>query len=231
MRTKSISILSAALAAAVLAAPMPGVAQPGRTQAAAPQPPNAGVVKGKVLEKLEGGGYTYLLIAQGSEKVWSAVPAAEVKVGDEVTVEAQALMGNYKSPTLKRTFDKVYFGELRTGATAASTAPAAGAKPAGHPDVPLPTAAPAYADAQLKGKVLEVLQVPGYTYLRLATQGGETWAAVPTTEVPVGTEVGVHGAAEMGRFESKSLKRTFDKISFGSALSLKQGAKPAAGHP
>lgn len=98
--------------------------------------------------------------------------------------------------------------------------------PAGHPPIgngAAPAmgmgqaAAPAAPAApQLEGKVLEVLQVPNYTYLKLQTAQGEVWAAVPTTEVKQGASVGLASAVPMEGFHSKTLNRTFDKIMFGT---------------
>jgi hypothetical protein len=76
-------------------------------------------------------------------------------------------------------------------------------------------AAPA-APAQVRGKVLEVRDADPYTYLRLGTRDGETWAAVPKSSVAKGTEVVIENPVLMKNFESKSLKKTFDKIVFGS---------------
>ena len=70
----------------------------------------------------------------------------------------------------------------------------------------------------LKGEVLETHDAGSYTYLRLKTKGGETWAAVPATAVKKGAEVTVSDAAEMLDFESRTLNRTFDKIVFGQLL-------------
>src|SRR4051794_2646937 len=39
------------------------------------------------------------------------------------------------------------------------------------------------ADATLSGEVLEVKDVDAYTYLRLKTAGGETWAAIDKTPI------------------------------------------------
>lgn len=75
------------------------------------------------------------------------------------------------------------------------------------------TMAPA---TSLKGKVLEVRDVESYTYLRLKTPGGETWAAVSSAPVKVGSEVTIEDATVMNNFESRSLKRKFDKIVFGN---------------
>lgn len=68
----------------------------------------------------------------------------------------------------------------------------------------------------IKGEVLEVKDVPGYTYLRLKTGQGETWAAVNRAEVKKGAAVVIENAMTMDNFESKSLKKTFKHIVFGS---------------
>ena len=49
-----------------------------------------------------------------------------------------------------------------------------------------PTASAASA---ITGEVLEVKDVDSYTYLRLKTKDGETWAAVSTAAVKVGSKV------------------------------------------
>ena len=70
--------------------------------------------------------------------------------------------------------------------------------------------------AAVKGKVLEVKDVESYTYLRLKTKDGETWAAVNKTPVKKGAEVTIENAVVMNNFESKSLKKTFPTILFGN---------------
>ncbi len=84
----------------------------------------------------------------------------------------------------------------------------------------------------MKGEVLEVLNVEGYTYLRLKTKEGEAWAAVPTAAVKKGAQVTLGDAVPIANFESKSLKRKFDKIYFASlAASDARGAAPAKPTP
>jgi hypothetical protein len=92
-------------------------------------------------------------------------------------------------------------------------------------DKPAPALAPPQA-ASLSGKVLEVKDVEPYTYLRLKTKDGEMWAAVSKTPVKVGSDVTVSNVHIMNNFESKTLKRKFDKIAFGSIAG--PGASPAA---
>ncbi len=81
------------------------------------------------------------------------------------------------------------------------------------------------AAAVLKGEVLERLDAPPYSYLRLKTSKGETWAAVPKTDVAKGAEVSVSGAIPMNGFESKTLKRKFDVVYFGT-IGAPGGAQP-----
>ena len=85
------------------------------------------------------------------------------------------------------------------------------------------------AGGTLKGEVLETRNVDSYTYLRLKTATGETWAAVPTATVKKGAQVTLANTMEMENFESKSLKRKFDKIVFGTLVD--PSAKPAAAAP
>jgi hypothetical protein len=96
-------------------------------------------------------------------------------------------------------------------------------------------AAPAAAEnaqTSLKGKVLERLDAPPYSYLRLQTAQGEAWAAVPKTEASNGTEVVVTGAMPMQGFESKTLKRKFEVVYFGTLGGADAGmAAPAGAAP
>lgn len=80
----------------------------------------------------------------------------------------------------------------------------------------LASTAPALAAAPTQGQVLEVRDVESYTYLRLKTAQGETWAAVEKAPVKVGAQVSIYNPMVMRNFESKSLKKSFDQIVFGS---------------
>ena len=93
-------------------------------------------------------------------------------------------------------------------------------------------AAPAAAAASIiKGKVLERLDAPPYSYLRLQTAQAEVWAAVPKTEVANGQEVTVTGAMPMAGFESKTLKRKFEIVYFGTMGGGEAAAVPAQPPP
>lgn len=66
------------------------------------------------------------------------------------------------------------------------------------------------------GEVLEVRNVESYTYLRLKTRNGELWAAVMTAKIKNGSTVTVENGVVMNNFQSKSLKKTFPTILFGT---------------
>jgi hypothetical protein len=68
----------------------------------------------------------------------------------------------------------------------------------------------------VKGKVLEIKEVESYTYLRLKTKDDEIWAAVLKAPVTLGTDVKIENVMIMNNFESKTLKRTFKTILFGT---------------
>ncbi|HJV38768.1 MAG TPA: hypothetical protein VJ528_08010 [Geothrix sp.] len=89
-----------------------------------------------------------------------------------------------------------------------------------------PAAAPS-AGLSVTGKLLERIAASPYSYLRIQTAQGEVWAAVPETKVEKGAEVTVTGAMIMRDFESKTLKRTFAQIYFGTLAGSGPAAAPA----
>lgn len=99
------------------------------------------------------------------------------------------------------------------------------------------TAATGPVGSSAKGEVLEVKDVESYTYLRLKTANGETWAAVAKAPLKKGDKVTIENAAVMTNYTSKALKRTFPTILFGNLASaggsapLTGNAVMAAGHP
>lgn len=69
----------------------------------------ASSIKGKVIETMNAGGYTYVCIDQGSQKQWAAMPATEVKIGDDVEITSGMKMNNFTSKALNRTFETIIF--------------------------------------------------------------------------------------------------------------------------
>ena len=68
-----------------------------------------GSLSGKVLETMDGGGYTYVLIENSGGKTWVACPGVKVKVGQNVKFQPGMAMQNFKSKTLDKTFPIIYF--------------------------------------------------------------------------------------------------------------------------
>ncbi|MCB9576033.1 MAG: hypothetical protein H6717_03240 [Polyangiaceae bacterium] len=123
--------------------------------------------------------------------------------------------------------------QAATPANATQAPPLTGTEqtlPPNHPPIPDDPGsmqqAPS-AKADLAGEVKEAINVSSYTYLRIQTDSGEVWAAVPTAEMKAGDQAKVVGAMEMKNFTSPTLKRTFDSIYFGT-LQQQQAASPHA---
>jgi hypothetical protein len=141
-RTITLSVFLVVLPAAVaLAFPKSGMnaseaASPGAAAAAgakandAPQPSFG---SGKVVETMNSGGYSYVLIQEkGGEKKWFAVPETKVSIDDDITVQPGVEMQKFSSKTLGKTFDRIVFspgiaekGGMAPKPTAAAKAAAA----------------------------------------------------------------------------------------------------------
>lgn len=72
------------------------------------------------------------------------------------------------------------------------------------------------AGNSVSGEVLETQDAGGYTYVRLKTAQGETWAAVNQAKLSKGAKISIDNAMAMTNFESKTLKKTFPSILFGT---------------
>jgi len=83
------------------------VAEDGPAADAPSATPVSGV--GKVLETMDAGGYTYVKLQIGAQQIWAAGPQTAVEVGAEVTIPVGMPMQSFRSKTLDRTFDVIYF--------------------------------------------------------------------------------------------------------------------------
>lgn len=102
-------------------------------------------LSGSVLETIAASSYTYLRLSTANGEIWTAVPTTSVAVGTQVTVENATKMTAFKSATLKKTFDVIYFGTLAAGPAKAAVprfSPADALDnedeqdlPPGHPDI------------------------------------------------------------------------------------------------
>ncbi len=121
-------LILAAVACKKSQPPEPGARQQAAPAAMAPQAPS--MLRGKVLERIDAAPYSYLRLGTGSGDVWAAVPQTAVQAGEEVSIAGPMPMDGFESKTLKRKFDRIYFGTLG-GGQAAAAAPALPAAPAG----------------------------------------------------------------------------------------------------
>ena len=104
------------------------MAETSQSEKAAPMQSNPSPegYNGTVVETMNTAGYTYVQIDTGKDKIWAAAPEFQVKVGDLVTVPQGALMQNYQSKTLNRTFPQIYFV---SGISVAGAEPTTGKMP------------------------------------------------------------------------------------------------------
>lgn len=226
---------AAAPAAAAAAAPQsaapaapPAPAAPVAVSAATPN-------SGKILQLEQGGGYSYAEVeTAGGEKVWIAGGQIAVKVGDTVQWGDSAVMNNFTSKSLGRTFDRILFvnawgpaGATPTGVAPHGSQQMAGGHPpmgqqmaGGHPPMgqQMAASAPAAAGPASSGKVKEVLSGGGYIYLEVEQADGSVWVAAPVANAKVGDTVSWSDGMTMSNFTSTSLNRKFDKIIFAGAV-------------
>ncbi len=78
----------------------------------APKPTDgksAATGSGIVAETMNAGGYTYVKFEGAKGDVWAAAPETAINVGDSVSYSGGMPMEQFKSNTLNRTFELVYF--------------------------------------------------------------------------------------------------------------------------
>ncbi len=176
-----------------------GASLPIETQGAASAQGQFGNV-GKLISIQAAGAYSYLEVENQAGKFWMASSAANVKPGQIVQWGEYAVMKQFASKALDRTFDQILFISQVVPYEAAQ--------------------APVN-----QGKVLSVTESAGYNYIEADTQQGVIWLAAPASSVVKGGDVvSWTGASEMTNFFSKSLKKNFKSILFvGAIVVLKKG--------
>jgi len=66
-------------------------------------------LSGKVVETMDAGGYTYINLEKNGKQTWAAVPTMKVTVGEEMELQPGAVMKNFTSKSMNKTFDSVVF--------------------------------------------------------------------------------------------------------------------------
>lgn len=97
---------------------------------------------------------------------------------------------------------------------AAPAAQPGGAAPGGDPHAGM-KAQEIPAGAGKKAKVTQTMNSGGYTYVEATDEkGAKAWLALPELKVAVGQEIEYPETPPLTNFESKTLNKKFDKISF-----------------
>lgn len=155
---------------------------------------------GQVLSVIQVPGYTYAEVRNNGRNLWIAGNPTEVEEGEIISWSDAAMMRNFQSKTLNRTFDELLFvSAIYKGADGA----------------PQPVA------AMNTGVVQSTANAAGYTYIELETDAGQVvWLATPETAMTVGSRVSWQGGSKMTNFTSSSLDKTFDEILFVQGISV-----------
>lgn len=131
---------------------------------------------------------------------------AHVLFGTLATVAAVAVVRSFSGPPAPEP-EPVAAEPAPQGASPAKPGRAGGER----------SAAAQGASSGIRGEVIEVIEVPGYSYLRVGARGSDgTWVAVPTAGLSAGATVSVASPMKMVDFKSAALGRTFPVIYFGS---------------
>ena len=195
---KNLAILAAAcLALAACGSESP----PGGSDAAVADADLTGH-NGQVLSVIQVPGYTYVEVRNNGRNLWIAGNPVEVAEGEIISWSDSAMMRNFQSKTLNRTFDELMFvSAIYKGADGAPRPAASGNS----------------------GVVQSTQNAAGYTYIELETDAGQiVWLATPETNMHAGARVSWQGGSKMANFTSSSLGRTFPEILFVQGLSVAQ---------
>jgi DNA-binding XRE family transcriptional regulator len=187
---------------------------------AAPPPPQAGeaqVLRGTVAEVIQVSQYTYVRLETGE---WAAVPSApSLAAGQSVGISLQNEMTDFTSPSLGRTFARIWFGALEGAAPVARAAEAPPQAAIAAPEVKAALQAVGSSNAltlrvvdvyserkalagqrvKVKGKVDRVNFVQGIHYVHLKDGTGaaadktDDLLCMSSTEFTKGAEVTLEG--------------------------------------
>ena len=112
MRSLITIVALTVFSASAIAAPSSGQPSSEMKLAAAPAAQPAGEQlprKGKVVSSVDASIYTYIELSENGKNVWIAAPTVKVKKGDMVRFADGAVMSNFFSKSLNRTFESVIF--------------------------------------------------------------------------------------------------------------------------
>lgn len=178
------------------------VAQPQQQAVAAQpapqsQPATPSAKSGTVKSTQVAGAYSYIETDINGQVFWIATAATNVTPGQQISWNDHAVMNNFNSKALNRTFEQILFIDKVMSPQASSNAHA--------------------------GTVLEAHTSAGYSYLHVQQNDDKMWLAAPAMIINPGQTIRWTGGATMQNFTSKSLNKTFDKIIFVNAVEKTAG--------
>jgi len=159
------------------------------TPAAATSAANTGVVK----SIQNAGGYSYIEVDINGQVFWMAASISSVKPGEKIAWKGHAMMNNFVSKTMNRTFERIMFVD--------KVLPASVMQSKLH-----------------SGRVIKTMDSAGYSYIQVEEKGKKIWLAAPVTKISVGQNISWNSGAAMQKFSSRSLNRTFEEIFFISGV-------------
>ena len=163
---------------------------------------------GKVVEFTNVPGYTYALINTNDGDKWFAGPSADIYTGQTVYWNEGAMMSNFNSRAVGRTFDALTFIDNYMDAPA--SLPSA--------DMRDGSAGPAAGASAQQGRILSAQTSAGYLYLEVETDNGDIWLASPAKDLREGDMISWADSTKMSSFTAKSLGLTFETIYFVSSI-------------
>ena len=150
---------------------------------------NKGVVKSTEI----GGGYSYIEVDISGDTFWLATAINNVKAGDKIAWNSHAMMTNFNSKALNRTFSQILFVDRVMTESA-------------------------LASRSHSGIVIESMNSAGYSYIHVEENGTRVWLAAPEAKIEVGQSIRWNSGAPMRNFTSQSLNRKFNEIFFVNAV-------------
>ena len=141
------------------------------------------------------GGYSYIEVDINGETFWMAAAMSAVKPGEKIDWNGYAMMKNFTSKSINRTFEQIMFVDKVVATSARAT-------------------------RSHSGSVLETMNAAGYSYIQVEEQGKKIWLAAPMIEIKAGQSISWNSGAAMRNFTSQSLNRSFDEIFFVSAVQV-----------
>lgn len=126
-KERTVHLVAAIVLPVLLLAGCSGDEQAADRQPAADPKSSTDSFVGRVSETMDAGGYTYVHLERAGESVWAAGPRGKVEVGEELGVSLAMKMDDFRSETLNRTFDTVYFVSGFERGTSAPVANGSGA--------------------------------------------------------------------------------------------------------